>query len=122
MIAGLIICASLSVYDGDTIKCNGYRMRLLGEGRPFHSGIDTPEIGKRARCPQELSMGLAAKERLQELLDDRKLRIVFSGSHDRAGRPLINIYRADGLEVGKTLLNEGFAREWRPKHRNDWCF
>lgn len=31
MIAGLIICASLSVVDGDTVKCDGQNMRLLGE-------------------------------------------------------------------------------------------
>lgn len=32
MIAGLILCASLTVVDGDTVKCDGQNMRPLGEG------------------------------------------------------------------------------------------
>ncbi|WP_432444253.1 hypothetical protein [Rhizobium leguminosarum] len=31
MIAGLIICASLTVVDGDTVKFDGQNMRLLAE-------------------------------------------------------------------------------------------
>ncbi|WP_409566593.1 hypothetical protein [Rhizobium leguminosarum] len=50
MIAGLIICASLTVVDGDTVKCDGQNMR---EGIPFVSGIDTPEIGSHAKCIKE---------------------------------------------------------------------
>lgn len=42
MIASLIICASLTVVDGDTVKCEGQNMRLLGEGIPFISGIEAP--------------------------------------------------------------------------------
>jgi hypothetical protein len=37
-------------------------------------------------------------------------------------RPLVNIFRANGEEIGKTPLTEGFAREWRPRHKNDWCY
>jgi hypothetical protein len=50
MIAGLIICASLTVVYGDTVKSDGQNMRLLGEGVPFVSGIDTPAIGSHAKC------------------------------------------------------------------------
>lgn len=53
MITGLIICASLTVVDGDTVKCDGQNMRLLGAGVPFVSGIDTPEIGSR-KCIKEM--------------------------------------------------------------------
>ncbi|MBY2996730.1 thermonuclease family protein [Rhizobium leguminosarum] len=123
MIAGLIICASLSVVDGDTVKCDGQNMRLLGEGVPFVSGIDTPEIGSHAKCMKERKLALIAKGRLKELLAEKGLRVVFSGAVDKTPthRPLVNIYRANGEEIGKKLLNEGFARQWRPKQRNDWC-
>lgn len=63
MIAGLIICASLTVVDGDTVKCDGQNMRLLVEGFPFVSGIDTPEIGSHAECRKELKLALIAKGR-----------------------------------------------------------
>ncbi|MBY3067477.1 thermonuclease family protein [Rhizobium laguerreae] len=123
MIAGLIICASLTVVDGDTVKCDGQNMRLLGEGVPFVSGIDTPEIGSHARCMKERRLALIAKARLKELLAEKGLRIEWSGAVDKTPthRPLINIYRSNDEEIGKTLLQEGHARTWSPKRRNDWC-
>ncbi|MFF0947462.1 thermonuclease family protein [Rhizobium leguminosarum] len=98
-------------------------MRLLGEGVPFVSGIDTPEIGSHAKCMKERKLALIAKGRLKELLAEKGLRVVFSGAVDKteSHRPLVNIYRANGEEIGKQLLKEGFARTWSPKQRNDWC-
>ncbi|ANL52878.1 thermonuclease family protein [Rhizobium phaseoli] len=123
MIAELIVCASLIAVDGDTVKCDGQNMRLLGEGVPFVSGIDTPEIGSHAKCIKERKLALIAKGRLKELLAEKGLRVMFSGAVDRtpSHRPLVNIYRANGEEIGKKLLAEGFARTWSPRHRNDWC-
>ncbi|PDS29252.1 thermonuclease family protein [Rhizobium phaseoli] len=123
MIAGLILCASLTAVDGDTVKCDGQNMRLLGEGVPFVSGIDTPEIGSHARCIKERKLALIAKGRLKELLAEKGLLIEWSGAVDKtqSHRPLINIYRTNGEEIGKKLLDEGFARIWNPKRPNDWC-
>ncbi|MBX5279153.1 thermonuclease family protein [Rhizobium sp. NLR10a] len=123
MIAGLILCASLTAVDGDTVKCDGQNMRLLGEGVPFVSGIDTPEIGSHAKCLKERKLALIAKGRLKELLNEKGLRVMFSGSVDRtpSHRPLVNIYRTNGEEIGKKLLQEGFARIWTPGQPNDWC-
>ncbi|MDR9811914.1 thermonuclease family protein [Rhizobium hidalgonense] len=123
MIAGLIICASLTAVDGDTVRCDGQLMRLLGEGVPFVSGIDTPEIGSHAKCMKERKLALIAKGRLKELLAEKGLRVEWSGAVDktRAHRPLINIYRTNDEEIGKKLLKEGFARAWSPNQRNDWC-
>ncbi|MGW9949834.1 endonuclease YncB(thermonuclease family) [Rhizobium leguminosarum] len=93
MIAGLIICASLTVVDGDTIKCDGQNMRLLGEGVPFVSGIDTPEIGSHAKCIKERKLALIAKGGLKELLAEKGLRVIFTGAVDKTPthRPLVNI-------------------------------
>ncbi|MGO8463199.1 thermonuclease family protein [Rhizobium leguminosarum] len=119
----MIICASLTVVDGDTVKCDGQNMRLLGEGVPFVSGIDTPEIGSHAKCMKERKLALIAKGRLKELLAEKGLRIVLSGAIDNtpSHRPLVNIYRTNGEEIGKKLVKEGFARTWSPGRRNDWC-
>jgi hypothetical protein len=96
---------------------------VAGDGVPFVSGIDTPEIGSHARCIKERKLALIPKERLNELLAEKGLRVEWSGAVDAtpSHRPLVNIYRANDEEIGKTLLREGFAREWRPGHRNDWC-
>ncbi|ARM11377.1 nuclease SNase-like protein [Rhizobium phaseoli Brasil 5] len=122
MIAELILCASLTAVDGDTVKCDGQNMRLLGEGVPFVSGIDTPELGSHAKCMKERKLALIAKERLKELLAEKGIedRMERRGGQD-AIAPLINIYRTNGEEIGKELLREGFARTWSPKKRNNWC-
>jgi len=118
-----IACASLTVIDGDTIKCDGQNMRLLGGGVPFKSGVDAPEMGSRAKCEAERLLALQAKARLKELLLSGVPRIEDSGARDKTSsrRPLINIYLADGREVGKVLMSEGLARPWSPKKRIDWC-
>ncbi len=118
-----VSCASLVVIDGDTIKCDGQNMRLLGGGVPFKSGVDAPEMGRRAKCDYEGDLAMKAKARLKELLLAGVPRIEDSGARDRtqSRRPLVNIYLPDGREVGQVLMSEGLAREWRPKHRIDWC-
>ncbi|KNY36120.1 nuclease [Agrobacterium sp. SUL3] len=118
-----VSCASLIVIDGDTIKCDGQNMRLLGGGVPFKSGVDAPETGSRAKCDYERDLATKAKVRLKELLLDGVPRIEDSGARDRtqSRRPLVNIYLPDGREAGQVLMGEGLAREWRAKHRIDWC-
>lgn len=58
--ATLISCLSLSAVDGDTIKCNGQNMRIMGPGAPFKSGIDTPET-HNAKCLQGKTLGKQTK-------------------------------------------------------------
>ncbi|WP_308463000.1 thermonuclease family protein [Agrobacterium fabrum] len=118
-----VSCASLIVVDGDTIKCDGQNMRLLGGGVPFKSGVDAPEMGSRAKCDYERDLALKSRARLKELLLGGMPRIEDSGARDRtqSRRPLINIYLPDGREAGQVLMSEGLAREWRAKHRIDWC-
>jgi endonuclease YncB( thermonuclease family) len=118
-----VSCASLIVIDGDTIKCDGQNMRLLGGGVPFKSGVDAPEMGSRAKCDYERDLALKAKARLKELLLAGVPRIEDSGARDRtqSRRPLINIFLPDGPEAGQVLMSEGFAKPWHPKRRIDWC-
>lgn len=118
-----VSCASLVVIDGDTIKCDGQNMRLLGGGVPFKSGVDAPEMGSRAKCDYERDMALKAKARLKELLLAGVPRIEDSGARDRtqSRRPLVNIYLPDGREAGQVLMSEGFAKPWHPKARIAWC-
>lgn len=118
--SALIICASLAVVDGDTIKCDGQNMRLLGEGVVNVRGIDTPEIGRGAKCDKERKLAHLAKFRLEALVVGKELRIESKG-RDRYGRPLVNVYLPNGREVGRQLLMEGFAREWRKGQKIDWC-
>lgn len=68
LMIGLLVCASLTAVDGDTVKCDGQNLRDMGDGAPFVSGYDTPEIGKNADCDAENALGEKAKRRMAELL------------------------------------------------------
>lgn len=119
MISTLLVCASLIASDGDSLNCDGQRLRLLGGGIVGSIGVDAPEIGSRAKCEKERKLALTAKRRLAELVSG-KVRIEVKGS-DSFGRPLVNVYLPDDREVGAILMKEGHAREWRKGVRNDWC-
>lgn len=120
MIATLIVCATLTVSDGDTLKCDGQLLRLLGEGTPDVVGIDTPEL-RSWRCEKERRLARLAKFRLKELVAGPVKIVALGVDNTPSKRPLVNVYLPDGREVGKVLLREGFAREWRKGHKVDWC-
>jgi endonuclease YncB( thermonuclease family) len=86
MAASVISCLHLSAVDGDTIKCNGQNMRLIGDGVPFKTGIDTPETGGRAKCDRERMLGREPKKRLVELLRRPNLQIEDTGQGRHNGR------------------------------------
>lgn len=119
--AVLLMCASLSVYGGDTFKCDGVSMRPMGDGSPNVSGFDTPEIGHRAKCLEELELGKTAKERFNELLSTPGVEIYDSGKKDRYDRPLVWVMLPDGRSAGSVLIDEGLARVWTPNYEANWC-
>ena len=118
----IISCGALSAVDGDTIKCDGKRMRLMGDGSPFVSGFDSPEIG-RAQCERERQLGLKAKKRLEEIIATPGMRIEDSGQVDktRTRRPLVWVRLPDGRTAGSILIEEGLAVVWTPDYRANWC-
>lgn len=120
--AGLLICAALLAVDGDTVKCDGVLMRIMGPGEPYISGVDTPEV-HRAKCDAEKRLGLLAKARLADIIARPGVRVEYSGAKDRTRtrRPLIWIRLPEGGTAGETLLKEGYAREWRPRKKASWC-
>lgn len=120
MITTILICASLTATDGDTVRCDGQLMRLLGGGTVNERGIDTPEIGSHAKCVKERKLALLAKRRLRDLLKGERVMVEVKGS-DSFGRPLVNLYLSGDREAGAVLLREGLAREWRAGRKNDWC-
>lgn len=121
MIGVLLVCASLFAVDGDTIKCDGVNMRDMGDGAPFVSGYDTPEIGSNSECNAERRLGEAAKARMSHLLATPGVRIEYSGKEDRYDRPLVRAILPTGQTIGNVLIAEGLAVEWRPGQSWSWC-
>lgn len=95
--------ANVVIIDGDTIAVGKERIRILS--------IDTPETF-RSRCENELVLGLRAKERLRDLIGGGDIRIERHGQ-DRYHRTLAYVFAGD-VNVGETLIDEGFALPYRP--------
>ncbi len=99
------------VVDGDTFWFRGAKIRI--------ADIDTPELSP-PRCERERQRGMAAKQRLLEILNSGPL--VFRSTaqdEDRFGRKLRVVYRGD-RSVGDILVAENLARKWEGSRRG-WC-
>lgn len=107
----LTLTAALLVVDGDTVKLDGQRMRLIG--------IDAPETGHRAQCLEEQVAASRASARLSSIVA-AGVEIEYSGRSDRWGRPLVNLRLPDGRLAGDVLVDEGLARIWAGRREN-WC-
>jgi len=99
------------VVDGDTFWFRGEKIRI--------ADIDTPELST-PRCERERERGLAAKQRLLDILNSGPLSFnVATRNEDRFGRKLRIVYR-DRRSVGDILVAEGLARKWQGSRRS-WC-
>ncbi len=103
--------AAPCVVDGDTLRYDGRRIRILG--------IDTPELHP-ARCPAEERLGQAAKLRMQALVNAGPFQLVSDGrDRDVYGRDLRKLMRGTS-DLGQQLVNEGLARPYG-NGRQSWC-
>lgn len=114
-----MVCASLTAYDADSMNCDGVELRLIGNGVPGISGIDTPEI-EFAKCSKERALGVAARAVIRTLLPDVK-QVEYSGVRDPFLRPLVRLRMRDGRLVEDVLLEQGVAVVWTPAYIPRWC-
>ena len=99
------------VVDGDTFVLDGMHVRM--------ADIDAPEIGG-AKCDYERTLGLKAKSRLAELLNEGPFRLErIDRDADRYGRKLRVVTRG-GHSLGDDLIKEGLARSW-DGGKKPWC-
>lgn len=94
------------IVDGDTLVLSGLgKVRLLG--------IDTPEL-EEPRKPVEC-FALEASARLKELTEGQVVGVEFDETQDQVdkfGRPLVYLYRKDGLFVNLEMIAGGYAFEY----------
>ncbi|NEK18077.1 thermonuclease family protein [Rhizobium leguminosarum] len=99
------------VVDGDTFWFRGEKIRI--------ADIDTPELSP-PRCQGERERGLAAKQRLLDILNSGPISFKTTArEEDRFGRKLRIVYR-DRRSVGDMLVAEGLAQKWQGSRRS-WC-
>jgi hypothetical protein len=97
------------VIDGDTFSMGGQRIRI--------AGIDAPETHP-PRCMEEARLGLAATQKLRELLGSGAVTVSGAG-HDQYGRELRSV-QVNGQDVGAAMISAGVAREYG-SGRRPWC-
>ena len=113
----------LKVVDGDTVDVDidlGFGIVLTDE-RVRIMGIDTPE--SRTSDKVEKVFGLAAKERLKELLGEDAILITTDNKHgeDMKGKfgRILGDFRVGGKTVTEVLIEEGHAVAYHGQSKDD---
>lgn len=114
----------LRVVDGDTIEFEALwvpaplRQRILM--RIY--GVDTPEKGHRAQCPQEAARGQAATEFTRMAISSsRVVRPALLDWDKYGGRVLGDVILDNNVSLRSLLIHHGFAREYFGEAKQSWC-
>lgn len=95
--------------DGDTIRVDGERVRIMG--------LDAPEM--HGLCPAEVAAARRAKDRMAELVSGGvTLR---PHGRDRFRRLLAVVEDSRGRDVADVMIREGLARPYGGERRQGWC-
>lgn len=99
----------LSVYDGDTLTAEidlGFYIKTEAVVRLL--GINTPEL--RGGTAATKARGLAARDRLRELVLGRQLEVISVKGEDSFGRWLVVVQvPGEARSINQQLLDEGHA-------------
>ena len=110
----------LRVIDGDTFEA---RVRIW----PGHDvttrvrlrGIDAPEM--QARCREEETMALAARDALAAILAQGGVGVSKVGTDKYGGRILAEASTRNTADVSAAMLAAGVARPYTGGRRDGWC-
>jgi endonuclease YncB( thermonuclease family) len=101
---------AIYVIDGDTFAMGSQTVRV--------AGIDAPETHP-SRCADEARLGLAATQKLRQLLGSGTVRV--SGEKiDKYGREVREV-TVGGRDVAEIMIGEGLARSYDGEKRLPWC-
>jgi endonuclease YncB( thermonuclease family) len=84
-------------------------------------GVDTPEKGFRAQCPQEDARGKAATEFTKSAVASSQKRQVVLYNWDKFGGRVLGDIILDGRSLRQGLIANGFAREYYGEAKQSWC-
>jgi endonuclease YncB( thermonuclease family) len=84
-------------------------------------GVDTPEKGHRAQCPQENQLAQQASKYTTQLIQQgKRIQVTLYGWDKFGGRVLGDII-VDGQSVRFGLIQNGLAREYYGDAKQSWC-
>lgn len=113
----------LRVSDGDTIVIAAPFLPapLKPELAVRIYGVDTPEKGHRAQCPQEHERAMMASQFTTQLIKQGgKIQVTLYGWDKFGGRVLGDIL-VNGQSVRQGLIANKLAREYYGDAKQSWC-
>ena len=117
----------LRITDGDTVVIAAPFLPkpLKPELAVRVFGVDTPEKGHRAQCPQEAQRGEAASAFTKNAIataaaQGGKFQAILYGWDKFGGRVLGDIL-VNGQSLRAALIANGFAREYYGEAKQSWC-
>lgn len=113
----------IRVSDGDTIVISARFLPppLKPQLAVRIFGVDTPEKGHRAQCPQEAAQGEQASAWTKQLVaSGTRFQVTLYGWDKFGGRVLGDII-VDGRSVREGLIAAGLAREYYGDKKESWC-
>ena len=110
-LAAFVLCATVTVHDGDTLRCNGERVRI--------ANIDAPELPDSPKCHDrrasyawcDYAAGARSRDALAQLVSRGQVKLERVGV-DKYGRTLGRV-TVNGRDAGAYLVSLGLARWWR---------
>jgi len=113
----------LRVSDGDTVVISAPFLPppLKQELAVRVFGVDTPEKGFRAQCPQEDQRGQAASAFTKNLVAKSVKRQATLYGWDKFGGRVLGDILLDGQSLRAMLIQNGFAREYFGEAKQSWC-
>ena len=113
----------LRVSDGDTVVIAAPFLPppLKQELAIRIFGVDTPEKGFRAKCPQEDERGKAATKFTTAAVAKSSKRQVVLYDWDKFGGRVLGDIVLDGQSLRAMLIQNGFAREYYGEAKQSWC-
>lgn len=113
----------LRVSDGDTVVIEAPFLPppLKKELAVRVYGVDTPEKGFRAKCPQEDQRGQAASAFTKQAVANAQKRQVVLYDWDKFGGRVLGDIILNGQSLRAMLIQNGFAREYFGEAKQSWC-
>jgi len=84
-------------------------------------GVDTPEKGFRAKCPQEDQRGQMATAFTKQMVAGATQRQVILYDWDKFGGRVLGDIILNGQSLRAMLIANGFAREYYGDAKQSWC-
>lgn len=113
------------VLDGDTIRVDAPFLPKELVLTVRVAGVDTPEKGGRAKCPEENALSLKATEHTKNLIytaiSAEKRILFYNIKWDKFGGRVLADVDVGGINLAKSLIQNKLGRPYHGEKKVSWC-